>query len=126
MGAKRVEELLIWQRAKQFVDVVSAFLDRPSFRRDMALHDQLDKSSMSTLFNISEGFGQPTDRAFARHLYICRASSTEARTQLRVASDRGHISAQELESSCALSEEINRMATGLIRHLQRENRTSRK
>jgi four helix bundle protein len=81
---------------------------------------------MSTLFNISEGFGQPTDRAFAHHLYICRSSSTEARTQLRVAHDRGHITEEELESSCALSEEINRMATGLIRHLQRENRKSRR
>ena len=75
MGAKKVEELQIWQRAKQFVDAVSAFLKRPSFRRDSALHDQLDKSSMSTLFNISEGFGQPTDRAFAHHLYICRSSA---------------------------------------------------
>jgi four helix bundle protein len=125
MGAKKVEELLVWQRAKQFVDAISAFVLRPSLSRDADLRDQLKASSTSVLFNISEGFGQPTDRAFARYLYISRSSSNEARAQLLVAKDRGHITPEEFSSSSDLSEEINRLATGLIRYLQLENRKRR-
>jgi len=126
MGVKRAEDLLLWQRARELVVAVSPFLQRSSFRHDATLRSQLNASSTSVLFDISEGFGQPTDRAFARYLYISRASSAEARAQLLVAMSRGYITEAEFESCREVAKNVERMATGLIRHLRREDRKDRR
>jgi four helix bundle protein len=49
---------------------------------DQRLRDQIRDASDSMLSNIAEGFEQPTDRAFARYLYISKGSTAELRTRL--------------------------------------------
>jgi four helix bundle protein len=122
---KTVEELLVWQRAKAFADAVSALVTSETLRRDAPLRSQLNSSSLSVLSNIAEGFGQKTDRAFARHLYLARGSNHEAATQLAVAASRGYVNPQQFGRLQRLNEETGKMLTGLIKYLQRENRKSR-
>jgi four helix bundle protein len=74
---------------------------------------------------IAEGFGLGTDRQFAQHLYRSRAESKETRTHLVVARGRGYVTAAECNALCERYEEIERMTTGLIRHLQKEDRRVR-
>ena len=125
MCAKCVEELLVYQKALDAADEISAILKRDSFRRDPKLRDQLGASSDSVASLISEGFAQQTDRHFAHYLYRSRGSSSETRTHLRVAFGREHITQQELDELCGRYNEIERMLTGLIEHLQREDRKVR-
>jgi len=66
-----------------------------------------------------------TDRHFASYLYLSRGSAKETRTQLRIAEGRLYISKQELEKLCREYDEIEKMLTGLIRYLNRENRQLR-
>jgi four helix bundle protein len=125
MGVKRVEELQVWQRAKTFADEVSALLATEPFQRDRPLREQLNDSSTSPVSNIAEGFGQQSDRAFARYLYTARGSNSEAKTQLAVALGRGYLSREECTRLAEMSDEIGRMLTGLIAYLHRVDRKRR-
>ncbi len=80
---------------------------------------------MSVVWNISEGFAQGSDRAFARYLYVSRGSAAEARDQLLHAYEHGCITEQQLRVTDAIGEEVAKMLTGLIRYLRRENRKVR-
>jgi four helix bundle protein len=74
---------------------------------------------------MSEGFGQSTDRQFAQLLYKSRSESKETRTHLTVAKGRDYVSEGELKGLCDRHNEIEKMTTGFIRHLQREDRKFR-
>jgi four helix bundle protein len=101
--AQRVEDLKVWQRAREFCVAINAIIDRAGFQRDRRLRDQLMDAVDSVIANIAEGFAQPTDRAFARYLFS-EASNAEARTRLLVACDRSYITAEEFASRSAISD----------------------
>jgi four helix bundle protein len=124
--AKSLEELQVYQKALEASAEVSAILKRDSFKRDPRLRDQLGSSSERVASLISEGFEQSTDRFFAQYLYRSRGSSRETRTQLIVAVDRRHIDETERIRISAQFEEIAKMLTGLIRHLETEDRKHRR
>ena len=123
--AKSVEELLVYQKALAAADEISAILKRDSFRIDIRLRGQLWASSERVASLISEGFAQKTDRHFGQYLYLSRGSSSEIRTQLAVAYGRDHITHDELSSLSGLYNEIEKMLTGLIKYLNREDRRFR-
>ena len=125
MKAKCVEELQVYQKALAAAHEVSAILKRPCFQRDPRLHDQLSASSDAVPSLMSEGFGQSTDRQFAQLLYKSRSESKETRTHLTVAKGRDYVSEGELKRLCDQYDEIEKMTTGFIRHLQREDRKFR-
>ena len=75
--------------------------------------------------NISEGFEQPTDRAFAKYLYTAKASTAEVRTRLKLCCRRGYLTAEEFAARDALGDEIARIANGLIKYLLKSNRRDR-
>jgi four helix bundle protein len=66
--AKKLEELTVYQEASEWWVAVTALLDRAAFRNDRKLRDQIADANDSITSNISEGFEQPSDRAFARYL----------------------------------------------------------
>jgi four helix bundle protein len=125
MRAKCIEELQVYQKALAAADAISAILKRPCFQRDGKLRDQLADSSDAVPSLISDGFPQSTDRYFAQFLYRAKGESSETRTHLRVAWGRDYITEKELLELCDRYNEIEKMSTGLIRHLEKENRRHR-
>jgi four helix bundle protein len=125
MHAKCVEELLVYQKALAASHAASAILTRPCFDKDRRLRDQISSSSERTVSVIPEGFSQSTDRHFASYLYRSRGSSSEIRTQFKVAVKRGYITQAEAKDLSDMYEEIAKMLTGLIAHLKREDRKDR-
>jgi four helix bundle protein len=123
--AKSVEELLVYQKALEAADRVSKLLERDSFDKDIRLRHQLGSSSERVASLISEGFAQKTDRHFAQYLYNSRGSSSETRTQLRIAAGRHYLTGEELNGLADRYNEIERMLTGLIKHLNTEDRKRR-
>jgi four helix bundle protein len=125
MRAKCVEELQVYQKAIAAADAVSAIVKRQCFQRDCKLRDQLADSSDAVPSLIADGFPQSTDRYFAQFLYRAKGESSETRTHLRVSWGRDYITEKELLALCDRYNEIEKMLTGLIRHLERENRRHR-
>jgi four helix bundle protein len=122
MCAKCVEELQVYQKALDAADAVSAILKRACFQRDYKLREQLADSSDAVPSLIADGFPQSTDRFFAQMLYRSRGESAETRTHLRVAKGREYVTESEMSELCDRYNEIEKMLTGLIRHVEKEDR----
>jgi len=124
--AKCVEELAVFQKAVIASAEVSAIILRSDWRRDPRLRDQIGSASERVVSAISEGFEQSTDRHFAQYLYRAKGSSREIRSQMLIALQRHLVTEAEGASVSDRYEEISKMLTGLIRHLEREDRKHRR
>jgi len=100
-------------------------LKRSCFQSDHKLRDQLADSSDAVPALIADGFPQRTDRFFATFLYRSRGESCETRTHLRIANGRDYLGEKECAELCDRYHEIEKMLTGLIRHLEKEDRRHR-
>jgi len=125
MIIRTLDELAVYQKALIAADAVSAIIDRPSFEKDRKLKEQLAASSSRVPALIAEGFEQKTDRHFAHYLYLARGSAKETKTHLIVAVKRRHLAATECDGLCRDYDEIARVSSGLIQHLEQEDRQHR-
>jgi len=126
MTIRKVEDWLVYQKALSAADAVSAIIDRPSFEKDRRLRDQLGSSSSRVPALIAEGFEQKSDRNCAHYLYISRGSAKESKTHLIVAMQRKHVSTTECPPWCERYDEIAKMLSGLVEHLEKEDRKHRR
>ena len=125
MTISKVEDLVVYQKSLAAAKAVSALLQRPGLSKDLDLKNQLGNSSSRVPALIAEGFEQKSDRQFAHYLYLARGSASESKTHLVLASERGHVSAPDVARLCGDYDEIHRMLTGLIEHLEYEDRPNR-
>lgn len=121
MQARTIEDLQVWHRARELERAVHALLDAPKVRNDRVLSDQMNAASLSAVSNISEGFEQTTDRAFARYLVVARGSAAELRTQIQICIDRHHPPVELTDGALSLCSEVIRMLTPLIRYLRKSD-----
>ena len=91
MGVYRFEDLRVWQAAQQQCDEVGALLQRPSFRKDWALSDQMNRASVSVPFNISEGFLRRRDKEAKQFLRYAMASNGELKSGYYAARGRAYL-----------------------------------
>jgi four helix bundle protein len=114
---KTLEELLVHQKAIEFCRSINTILDRPALRRDRKLHEQINDANDSITANLSEGFEQSSDAAFASYVHHSKASAAEVLARLRQCQVKGYITDQELASRLKCGEELKRMMSALIRYL---------
>jgi four helix bundle protein len=104
------ERLEVYQVAREFFLVATRLLKR---KMSTEIRDQLDRASMSILFNIGEGAGK-TARADKQRFYeIARGSTTEAATQLDAMRMREVISEAEFSAARELLVRIAQMLSRL-------------
>ena len=118
---KEVDDLLVYQKAIEAADEISDILKAKGFAKDHRLRNQLGASSERVASLIAEGFEQKTDRHFASYLHLARGSSSETRTQLRVARGREYVSEARQAAVSEKYREIEKMLRGLIRHLNEDD-----
>ena len=121
MKAKNLSDVLVYRKAIEAANEVSAFLKRPAFRKDLDLKDQLSRSSSRVAALIAEGFGQVTDRQTADYYGRARGSAYESHTHLITAKGREYIDEGELQQAGGKYIEIAKMLTPWINYLQRCN-----
>ena len=119
MTAKCFEDLRIWQDARvQANRIYDSFgTDSPS-SRDFGFRDQIQRSAVSVMNNIAEGFERKTDAEFARFLDIAKGSNGEVRSMLYLAEDRNYLSPTAAESMRSSSELLSRAIESLAKHLR--------
>jgi four helix bundle protein len=125
MVFRSLEEMRVYTESLAAADAVSALLRRSPLTKDFDLADQLGRASGGVPANISEGYGQQTDRHFAHFLSVARGSCYETCTHLAVACGRNHILESERHALAVQYDRIGRQLTVLIRHLLKENRRRR-
>ena len=125
MVARTLDELVVYRKSLAACAAISALLEGTQVRRDLKLRSQLAASSGSVPANIAEGFGQQSDRQFAKYLFIARGSAHEVRAHLSVAQTRKYLQPADVIELAGKYEEIARMLTGLIRYLLASDRKQR-
>lgn len=125
MRARSLDELQVYCKSLSVSVSISAILGRRKLREDLNLSKQMGTASAAVPANIAEGFGQQSDRQFARYLFIARGSSHEMRAHLVIAHSRSYLEDDELRDLSARYEEIGRMLTSLIRYLVASDRRQR-
>ena len=119
--AKKVEELPLYSKIIEFSSAVSAMSDRPAFRRNSKLRNQIVGANDSIGANLEEGFEQGTDRAFARYVTISKGSLGETLGHLRRAYRKKCMTQGELQELIVLGEALGKMLGGFIKYLQRSD-----
>jgi four helix bundle protein len=119
--AQKLEEMSVFQKARDFSVAVTAIIGRSAFDKNRKLKDQIDEANESILSNMAEGFEQSTDAAVANYLYIAKGSVAEVVTRLKSAQRRGCLTAEECAQCAATGDEIGRMLGGWIKYLARCN-----
>ncbi len=111
MPAKNFQDLIVWQRAHQFVLEVYRLTD--SFPRNelYGLTSQLRRAAVSVPANIAEGFRKHSRQDKARYMNISQGSLEECRYYLILAHDLGYADTIVLSGRL---EEVSKLLTAYI------------
>jgi four helix bundle protein len=116
-GAKRYQDLIVWQLADQIRVLVFTLTGRQCFKRDLKLHSQTEDAVNSVCRNIAEGFGCK-HKEFARFLEISRRSLNELGDSFRTAQLKRYVTAHDYEPIWRLTHRLYPAFARLIRYLQ--------
>jgi four helix bundle protein len=88
------EDLLVWQKAIEFVKEVYVLTNQGDLKRDFGLRDQMRRAAVSIPTNIAEGFERSSRKEYLLFLNIAKGSAGETRSLLRVALEVGYFDKQ--------------------------------
>ena len=99
----KFEEIFAWQKARVVVGNIYRTTSAGDFSKDFALRDQIRRSAISIMANISEGHGRKSDKEFANFLNYAHGSVAETQSHLYIASDLGHLRNDEFNGLYGLA-----------------------
>ncbi len=118
MNVRSFKDLLVWQKAMDFVVACyNAIRPFPKFET-YALADQLRRAVVSVPANIAEGQGRQHRLEFIQHLSIAYGSLMEVETHILIAERLGYITSGHSSELMTQSAEIGRMLNGLQKSLR--------
>ena len=115
----RLEDIQVWQKARQLTKQIYQATSKGKFSRDHGLRNQIERASVSIMANIAEGFGRRSDREFANFLNMAHGSVAEVQSHLYVALDLAYIAPVTFDKLNGLLDEISRMTLVLAQHLRK-------
>jgi four helix bundle protein len=121
---ERFEQLIAWQKAREFAHSVYQASERQLFRRDTVLTFQIRKSVISIASNIAEGFERGGRAEFAQFLSVAKASCAEVRTQLYIAYDIGYVDDRTFNELMSRGEELAKVIGGLRVAVSRQRKSN--
>jgi len=95
--AKTFRDLIVWQKAHEFVLAVYPFSESFPRKEIFCLCAQFRRAAISIPANIAEGFGKRSRADKARFLNIAQGSLEECRYYVILSEDLGYGKTQELE-----------------------------
>jgi four helix bundle protein len=126
MKAQRFEDLIAWQKAREWTREIYLATREGRFGRDFGLSGQIQRSSVSVMSNLAEGFERGKRTEF--HQFVCTAKGScgEARSQLYIALDVGYLTQPRFSALMTQGEEIARILGGLRASLERQRDEQRR
>ena len=118
MVAKRFEELVIWQKSRDFAKMIYSLTRTLAFAKDYGLKDQIQRAAVSVSSNIAEGFERNGNVEFTNFLFIAKGSCGEVRSQLYIANDLNYITQVQFEEAVSQSVELSKSIYSFIKSLK--------
>ena len=114
-----LEEIEVWQKARELTREVYTISSHGSFAKDFALRDQIRRASVSIMSNIAEGFERSGTAEFVQFLAVAKGSTGEVISHIYVAADQVYIAKEEGDHLLGLANETSRMIGGLMTYLRK-------
>jgi four helix bundle protein len=124
-NTKHFEDLIIWQKARALTKAIYEATKSGAFSKDFGLTGQIQRSAVSAMSNIAEGYERGGRAEFHQFLSIAKASCGEVRSQLYVALDVGYLQPSDFETLKNQAEETSRMI-GKFQSAVRQQRGGKK
>jgi four helix bundle protein len=114
MSIARFEDSIAWQKSKALcVEIYKQFENS----NDFGFKNQLQRAAVSVMNNIAEGFERKGNKEFSHFLYVAKGSCAEVRSMLILAKELNKIPNDVFQKLSALSEEVSKIISGLIKSL---------
>ncbi|HEX7469671.1 MAG TPA: four helix bundle protein [Verrucomicrobiae bacterium] len=117
----RFEDIMAWQEARKMTRHVYEMTRCEPFARDFGLRDQIQRASVSSMSNITEGFDCESKVEFGRFLGIARRSVVEVQSLLYVALDVRYIGEDEFKQHYEQARKTKALIGGFKNSLARRN-----
>jgi four helix bundle protein len=114
----RFEDLVVWQKARNFNKLVFKATKKEEIKYDFRLIAQWKAASGSVMDNIAEGFDRQGNKEFIQFLSIARGSLGEAQSQAYRILDQQGIDEAEFKEIFDLSVEVKKIIDSLITYLK--------
>jgi four helix bundle protein len=111
------KKLEVWKQSMDFVVEIYKATERLPSEEIYGLTNQVRRAAVSIPCNIAEGAARQTRKEFTNVLHIAQGSLSEVDTQIEIASRLGYLDAECRERLDSKMAPIDKMLTGLIRHL---------
>ncbi len=122
MIAKKFEDLIFWQKARELTKLVYSYSKNGAFQKDFELKDQIRRASVSTMANIAEGFGRGGNKEFIQFLFVTKGSLTEVQSHLYVALDQEYIDDKKFRGAYDKADEVGRLINSFIMSIEKGNK----
>lgn len=119
-AVKKFEELECWKEARVLVQEVYGLSQKPKFRKDFGLRDQIQRASVSAMTNISEGVGRYSSKEFIRFWDYTQSSCEEVKSLLYVAYGQNYIDEVELKKVYRKASDVKNLSLALIKYLRKK------
>ncbi|MDE3074028.1 MAG: four helix bundle protein [Chloroflexota bacterium] len=110
---EQFEDLIAWQKARVLASAVYRAIRQPVFARNFGLVGQIQRSAVSIMANIAEGFERGRRSEFHQFLSTAKASCAELRSHLYVAFDAGYLDQELFDRLMLQAKEVGRIVGGL-------------
>ena len=118
------KKLDAWKLAMDLViDVYKTTTERFPSKEKYSLTDQIRRATISIPSNIAEGAARQTKKEFTNYLHMAQGSLSELDTQVELARRLGYLDEETFRILDKRMERIDKMITGLIRHLTLKKKT---
>ena len=114
----RFEDLHCRQDARKLVNMIYDLTKKKEFSKDYGLKDQIRRSAISGMANISEGFHRSTNKDFTKFLDYSRFSIAETISHCYVALDQNYINNSELSNAKDMADRTWKRINKFISYLK--------
>jgi four helix bundle protein len=118
MSILSYQDLLVWQRAMDYVVICYELTRSFPKEENYGLTSQSRRSAVSIPSNIAEGHGRNTRGEYIQFLGVARGSLKESETQVILASRSKYISESQTKETLLKSKEVGILLGKLINSLK--------
>jgi len=119
MKIEKFEDIQTWQLARELVKETYELTRDKNCSRDYGFKDQIQRSSISIMANIAEGFDSQSDIEFVKFLNYSKRSTSEVQSHLYVALGQEYVIQEKFDELYEKCKEIKRLIGGFIRYLKK-------
>ncbi len=120
MAWQNYKQLNVWNKSMELTDAVYDLIEKMPKTEQFSLAAQLRRAVISVPSNIAEGNGRVSAKEFKQFLSVAKGSVYEVETQLLIGVRRQFFSQADAEIALSLCDDVSRMLTGLIFHLDKK------